>query len=49
MEVIKDTCYRGTRILLGNEKRDTVNKLIAKLVAEGFAIGLDRLISLTNP
>lgn len=25
---IKETCYKGTRILLGNEKRDLINKMI---------------------
>lgn len=28
MQTIKETCYRGTRILLGNEKRDMINELI---------------------
>lgn len=36
MKEIKDTCYKGTRILLGNEKRDLLNKMIAILIKEGF-------------
>lgn len=28
MTIIKETCYKGTRILLGNEKRDLINKMI---------------------
>lgn len=33
---IKETCYKGTRILLGNEKRDLINKMIDSLKKEGF-------------
>jgi histidyl-tRNA synthetase len=36
METIKETCYKGTRILLGNEKRDMINKMIEVLKEEGF-------------
>lgn len=36
MESIKETCYKGTRILLGNEKRDMVNKMVEVLKEEGF-------------
>lgn len=36
MEEIKETCYKGTRILLGNEKRDLINKMIDILKSEGF-------------
>lgn len=34
MEVIKETCYKGTRILLGNEKRNLINSMINILTAE---------------
>lgn len=33
---IKETCYKGTRILLGNEKRNLINKMIDSLKKEGF-------------
>lgn len=33
---IKETCYKGTRILLGNEKRNLINKMINVLLKEGF-------------
>ena len=36
MESIKETCYKGTRILLGNEKRDMINKMIEVLKEEDF-------------
>ena len=36
MESIKETCYKGTRILLGNEKRDLINKMIEVLKRDGF-------------
>lgn len=36
MEVIKETCYKGTRILLGNEKRELINKMIERLISMGF-------------
>lgn len=28
MKIIKETCYKGTRILLGNEKRNLINQFI---------------------
>ena len=36
MQIIKDHCYKGTRILLGNEKRTLINNMISYLVTEGF-------------
>lgn len=36
MKEIKDTCYKGTRILVGNEKRILVNKMIEILLKDGF-------------
>lgn len=33
---IKETCYKGTRILLGNEKRQLVHKMINILKEQGF-------------
>lgn len=36
MKEIKTTTYKGTRILLGNEKRDIVNRMISILVEQGF-------------
>jgi histidyl-tRNA synthetase len=36
MKTIKETCYKGTRILLGNEKRDLINKMIIELKEQGF-------------
>ncbi len=33
---IKETCYKGTRILLGNEKRNLINKMIDILKKESF-------------
>lgn len=33
---IKETCYKGTRILLGNKKRDVINKAIQTLISLGF-------------
>lgn len=36
METIKETCYKGTRILLGNKKRDMINKMIDVLKVENF-------------
>lgn len=33
---IKETCYKGTRILLGNKKRDLINNMINVLKSEGF-------------
>lgn len=34
---IKDTCYKGTRILVGNEKRILLNSMIDQLVTLGFS------------
>ena len=36
MEEIKTNCYKGTRILLGNEKRALINNMIDVLLANGF-------------
>jgi len=36
MKTIKETSYKGTRILLGNEKRDLINKMIEILKSNGF-------------
>lgn len=36
MEEIKETCYKGTRIVLGNKKRDNINMMIDILKSEGF-------------
>jgi histidyl-tRNA synthetase len=36
METIKETCYKGTRIILGNEKRDLINRMIEVLKGEEF-------------
>lgn len=36
MDEIKETCYKGTRILLGNKKRDLINKMTTLLVEIGF-------------
>lgn len=36
MKVIKETTYKGTRILLGNEKRDLINKMIDILKDQGY-------------
>lgn len=36
MEIIKETTYKGTRILLGNEKRTLINEMISKLIEEDF-------------
>jgi histidyl-tRNA synthetase len=33
---IKDDCYKGTRILLGNEKRNLINKAIELLTSKGY-------------
>ena len=34
---IKETCYKGTRILLGNKKRHILNLMINHLVEKGYA------------
>lgn len=36
MKEIKYPCYKGTRILLGNEKRDLINHMIEILKSQGF-------------
>lgn len=36
MKTIKETCYKGTRILVGNEKRELINGMIAILRFYGF-------------
>lgn len=36
METIKETCYKGTRIILGNEKRDLINRMIDVLREQEF-------------
>jgi len=36
MNEIKDTCYKGTRILLGNRKRQLLNLMTNILMEEGF-------------
>lgn len=36
MEIIKDNCYRGTRILLGDEKRNLMNAMIDILKDKDF-------------
>jgi histidyl-tRNA synthetase len=36
MEIIKETCYKGTRIILGNEKRDMINDMIGVLKGNDF-------------
>jgi histidyl-tRNA synthetase len=36
MEIIKETCYKGTRILLGNEKQEYLQKCREYLKSEGF-------------
>jgi histidyl-tRNA synthetase len=36
METIKETCYKGTRILLGNEKQEYLQKCREYLKEEGF-------------
>ena len=36
MKEIKETCYKGTRIILGNKKRNLINKMIEILQKNGF-------------
>lgn len=36
MNVLKETCYKGTRILVGNEKRVMLNEMIEKLYLSEF-------------
>lgn len=36
MKEIKETCYKGTRILIGNEKRNIINKMSDYLIKKGY-------------
>jgi histidyl-tRNA synthetase len=36
MKEIKETCYKGTRILVGNEKREMLNSMIEVLINNNF-------------
>ena len=36
MRVIKETCYKGTRILVGNEKRIIINKMCDYLIKKNY-------------
>ena len=36
MKEIKETCYKGTRILVGNEKRTFINLMAEYLIAKGY-------------
>ena len=36
MNTIKESCYKGTRILVGNEKRNLINQMIDVLIRLGF-------------
>lgn len=36
MREIKESTYKGTRILLGNQKRDLINILCSHLITEGY-------------
>ena len=36
MQEIKETCYKGTRILLGNEKRNIINDMAGYLINQGY-------------
>ena len=36
MRVIKDTCYKGTRILLGNAKRTLLNKMMEVMYTNSY-------------
>lgn len=36
MKIIKDNCYKGTRILVGNRKREMLNQMIELLLSEDF-------------
>ena len=33
---IKENCYKGTRIILGNKKRSVIDKMISILISNGF-------------
>lgn len=36
MKEVKETCYKGTRILIGNDKREMLNKMITRLIELGY-------------
>ena len=36
MKIIKETCYKGTRIVLGNDKRWLINRMVKELTKQGF-------------
>lgn len=36
MKEVKETCYKGTRILIGNNKRAMLNKMITRLIELGY-------------
>ena len=36
MKEIKETCYKGTRILLGNEKSNMINDMAGYLINQGY-------------
>lgn len=36
MNEIKETCYKGTRILVGNQKRIIINKMFDYLIEKGY-------------
>lgn len=36
MKVLKETCYKGTRILVGNKKRNFINGMINSLISKGY-------------
>ena len=36
IEIKTDNCYKGTRILVGNEKRNMINKMIDILISYGY-------------
>jgi hypothetical protein len=38
MKEIKETTYKGTRILIGNEKRATTNLMAKYLIEKGLRI-----------
>lgn len=48
MKIIKDNCYKGTRILLGNEKRELIDKMIAIAKNAGFTEIQIPIIQLTS-
>lgn len=36
MKEIKETCYKGTRILVGNHKRNVINRMVRTLIIHDF-------------